>query len=289
MIENYEQTVLNIRTELKNYIVVNSLKSLIIGVSGGIDSALVAALAYPVCKELGIDLIGRSITIETNKPDEIERAKNIGLNFCTTFKEVDLTTQFNVLKSFDENDTEVFKDNSYKIRMGNIKTRMRMIYLMNLSSKHGGLVLGTENLCEHYLGFFTIGGDEVSGFEPIRSLWKHEVYDLAEYIANYSDTEEKKDALIKCIECDATDGLGISNTDLDQILPNWRLKHSSTRSGYTEVDNILIEYMTFADDVMQNNLKFIGDIIISSPVIKRYHATHFKRRGAYIVDRNNIV
>jgi NAD+ synthetase len=281
---NFHQTAFNIRQELKNYIIQNNMKSLILGVSGGIDSALVAALAYPVCKELNIDLIGRSITIESNKPDEIERAKNIGLNFCTKFKEVDFTEQFNVLKSFDE-ESEI--NTAYKIRMGNIKARMRMIYLMNLSSKYGGLVLGTENLCEHYLGFFTIGGDEVSGFEPIRSLWKHEVYDLAEYLAldmeQYGGEIEKKDALIKCIECDATDGLGISNTDLDQILPDWRERHASTRSGYKEVDNI------FINSIFINNIYKIDKTLHESPVIKRYYNTFFKRRGAYIVERKYII
>ena len=58
---NYENAVRNIRTELKTYVEKNNLKSLVIGVSGGIDSALCVLLAKPVCKELNIPLIGRSL------------------------------------------------------------------------------------------------------------------------------------------------------------------------------------------------------------------------------------
>ena len=93
-IKDYSSAVLNIRTNLKKYILDNKLKSLVVGVSGGIDSALVCAIAYPVVKELGIELIGRSISIETNKQDEIFRASNVGECFTTNFKEVDLSLDY---------------------------------------------------------------------------------------------------------------------------------------------------------------------------------------------------
>lgn len=88
---NYQKTLSNIRSILRNYIVEHELKSLVLGVSGGADSALVAAIVSPVVKELGIPLIGRSITIESNKLDERLRAIAIGRNFCTNFDEIDLT------------------------------------------------------------------------------------------------------------------------------------------------------------------------------------------------------
>ena len=84
---NCELVVKNIRQNLKDYIVKNNLKSLVCGVSGGIDSALCCALSRPVCDETGIKLIGRSLPILTNKPDEIARAKAIGENFCDDFLE----------------------------------------------------------------------------------------------------------------------------------------------------------------------------------------------------------
>ena len=94
MIVDYNEAVENIRHELKLYILQWNLKSLVIGQSGGIDSALSSALAAPVCKELDIPLISRSITIVTNKSDERERAKTIGDLLCTDFKEVNLSDLF---------------------------------------------------------------------------------------------------------------------------------------------------------------------------------------------------
>ena len=273
--------VSNIRSITKKYIQDNKLKSLVIGVSGGIDSGLDCALLKPVCDELGIPLIGRSITIESNKADEIERARNIGKCFCTDFKEVDLTDQFHVLKGFDDMEGGIDYSIPYKIRMGNIKARMRMIYLYNLASRTGGIVAGTENLTEHYLGFFTKNGDEASDIEPIRGLWKTEVYAISEYLASKMKKEES-DALIACVLCNATDGLGISSTDLDQILPDWRDRHSSTRGGYEEVDDIFIDYFNTDLDIVELYEKN-KNLRENSPVIQRHIRTQFKRDGALII------
>jgi NAD+ synthetase len=291
---NYSKTVSTLREQLKNYVINANLKSLVLGVSGGVDSALVAALVKPVADELNIPLIGRSISIHSNKPEEEERARLVGNAFCTDFAEVDLTEQYLMMKKFD--DMEGISDDniSYKIRMGNIKARMRMIYLYNLSSKTNGMVLGTENLCEHYLGFFTKCGDEGSDFEMIKSLWKHEVYNITEWLANNGTTQER-DALVPCIIGDATDGLGISTTDLDQILPDWRDRHDSTRSGYKEVDEIFIKYFLLLD-MMKNDIfgEYVAEYdselinIKKSPVIQRYFRTNFKRNSPYVIERNFI-
>jgi len=263
---DYGKTIENIRTSLKNYLVENKLKSMTLGVSGGIDSALVAALAYPVAKELGIELIGRSITIESNKKSEIDRAEQIGTHFCTNFKEVNLTDEYLVLKKIDDVEGKSINNIAYKIRMGNIKARMRMIYLYNLASKTSGIVLGTENKTEENLAFFTLHGDEASDIETVKELWKTQIYEMSEYIASTLSTEQGK-ALIDCVNCDATDGLGISNTDLDQILPDWKERHNNTKDGYKEVDQIFIDYF--------NNKN--SEKLENSPVIQRYKRTHFKR------------
>jgi len=248
MRNNYSEILNEIRQDLKKYVVKSDLKALVIGVSGGIDSSLVCAIAKPVVDELGIPLIGRSISIQSNKPDEEERARNIGSVFCSDFSEVNLTEQFLVLREFDDMEGKVSEDIAYKIRMGNIKARMRMIYLYNVASKNCGIVLGTENKTEENLGFCTMHGDAATDLEPIKSLWKTEVYGLAQYIAT-EGTLEERNSLTACIECNATDGLGISNTDLDQILPDWRNRHKSTRTGYGEVDEIFVNYFELVEKI----------------------------------------
>ena len=60
--------------------------------------------------------------------------------------------------------------------------RIRMIFLYDLAKKHNALVCGTENKSEFYLGYFTRFGDEASDFEPIRHLYKTQIYQLADYL-----------------------------------------------------------------------------------------------------------
>lgn len=292
----YSETVKNLRKLLKDYITKAGLKSLVIGVSGGIDSALVCALAKPVVDELGIPLIGRSISIETNKDDEEERARLVGKAFCTDFTEVDLTEQYLVLKSLDSMEGESENDVTFKIRMGNIKARMRMIYLYNLASKHTGLVLSTDNMTELLLGFWTLHGD-VGDYGLIQELWKTEVYDMTEWLA-LNGTKQEKEALMPCVIGNATDGLGISSTDLDQILPDWSNRHKDTRGGYSEVDNILIDYIDLVDKLINNknnNMREIMDIsskvmkMKDHPVIVRHMKSQFKRENPFNEKRENYI
>ena len=69
-----------------------------------------------------------------------------------------------------------------RIRLGNIMARARMVVLFDYSRKLNALVLGTENKTEHFLGYYTRFGDEASDIEPLRNLYKTEVYKLAEYV-----------------------------------------------------------------------------------------------------------
>lgn len=278
-LSTYEMSsiVFNIRKHSTEYLKSHNIKAVVIGVSGGIDSALVCALLKPVCSSLNIPLVGRSITIESNKMDEISRANYIGKSFCTDFEGVDLSNIYQINKEIDGmefvSDTNSIR---YKIRMGNIKARMRMIYLYNMASALNGLVLSTDNLTEYYLGFWTLHGD-VGDFGPIQQLWKTEVYQIAQCLCDteLSKDENARNALLSCINCNATDGLGITNTDLDQIMPDWRERHNNTRDGYEEVDDILIEDFSSLNHV-------------PSKVIERYHASNFKRENPYNISRDDI-
>ena len=88
---SFKTMISNIRSELKSYLIDNRLKSLVLGISGGIDSTLVALLAKPVCDELNIPLIGRSLPAKSNTKGENSRALEIGKLLCTDFKEVPIT------------------------------------------------------------------------------------------------------------------------------------------------------------------------------------------------------
>lgn len=257
----------NIRKNLKEYIIKYNIKSLVVGISGGIDSGICVALAKPVCDELGVKIIGRSITILTNKKEEVDRARMIGKAFCTDFKEVDLSEFFNQLyKNISEED-EFLEDIDEKINKGNAKARLRMIYLYNLARKHKGIVLSTDNYTELMLSFWTLHGD-VGDYGMVQSLWKTEVYNLAREINN---EQENKTPLQLCIDAIPTDGLGITNSDLDQL----------GASSYAEVDDILIKYLN-GTSKEKNELE-------NHAVIKRHLATSFKRNNPYNIPLSDLM
>jgi len=279
---NYKKTIENIRESLKKYLVENKLKSMVVGVSGGADSALVCALAYPVAKELDVQLIGRSISIETNKVDEQERARNIGKHFCTNFDEIDLTDEFYSVKNYVSRDytDQIINiketDREKKIRLGNVKARMRMIYLYDLAQKNKGLVLSTDNYTELMVGFWTIAGD-IGDYGMIQKLWKTEVYNMIEWLAKNEYKDNASIALIVMLDAVATDGLGITSSDLDQLLPDWKEKYTTTRQGYEEVDKILESWLEGKDEFRNN------------PVITRHIRTEFKRNIPINISRDTFI
>jgi NAD+ synthetase len=267
---DYKLAVSNIRKHLQDYCYEHNIKSLVIGVSGGVDSALCCALAAPLCRDEDIVLYGRSLPIISNKPDEIQRAEQVGKHFCNNFKEVNLSQLFYEVylntvanENFEPEEKEPL---SCKIRKGNIKARLRMIYLYNLASAHNGMVLSTDNYTEYLLGFSTLHGD-TGDFGMIQYLWKEDVYKMIDYISGTDElTENARIALLNCMTAVPTDGLGITNSDLDQL----------EAKSYIEVDNILREYLTEGNHA-------------EHPIVKRYIKTKFKRKNPYNIPIDEII
>lgn len=286
---NYELAVNNIRGELKKYLQKTNLKSLVIGISGGIDSCLCAALARPVCDELGIALIGRSLPIKTNEEDELFRARETGEAFCTNFKEDRILEVYYDRMSSELNqqiDNQEMK--KWKISNGNMKARLRMTYLYNLASMNNGMVLSTDNYTEYLLGFWTLHGD-VGDFGMIQSLWKTEVYNMAEWIAdnypNPSSSPKAINAIRTTIQAMATDGLGVTNLgDLGQILSDWR---GTSREGYKEVDRVLQVWTSM--HTLESTQKTILTLAYEKhPVIQRHLNSDCKRENPQNINRNLI-
>ena len=110
------------------------------------------------------------------------------------------------------NDTRVQVAIDDRIRAGNIKARLRMTYLYDKANKYNGMVLSTDNLTERNLGFWTLNGD-VGDFGFLQELWKTEVYGLSKSIGTES--------VMACVNAIPTVGLGITDSDIDQLLPDW--------------------------------------------------------------------
>lgn len=286
---NYER-VFNVLVEgTSDYITKNHLQAMVLGISGGIDSTVVAAICHEVSKNTGIPLIGRSLPIK-NKDDEFNVSKLVGEAFCDDFKVCELRSITDKLKVFIEN----YEDSILipPIADGNIQARLRMIYLYNLASIHKGLVMSTDNQTEYQLGFWTIHGD-VGDFDPIQSLWKTEVYELAEWLCAkfslkvaaypagldkeyYKSADIKYMALKKSIALTPTDGLGISNSDLDQI----------GAKSYYDVDRVLQTLTCKAspeNDKLQDELTTeLGPDVIGK-ITERHFKSKFKRLVSPII------
>lgn len=273
---NNENVIEIMRNELKTYCTTNGIKALVLGISGGIDSAVCAALARPVCDELGIQLIGRSLPTSSNDIDEIERAIIVGETFCTKFKEESISSiteaifsKLTGLRSFRDDDRDLSNDD--KIRYGNVKARTRMIYLYDLAAFYEGMVLSTDNFTEYLLGFWTLHGD-VGDFGMIQELMKSEVYDIADCLADGFDTDSPEAlALDRCINATATDGLGITNSDIDQLCPE--LKTMSSREAYKRVD------IAIANGLRNPQSKQS----VTRAIVKKMKATEFKRINPYSI------
>ena len=271
IISNASKVTNNLISSIRQYVMTENVKALVLGISGGIDSALVAALAKEAITGLNVKLIGRSIPIVTNKTDEIDRAVAVGKAFCDDFKEVALDVLYAHYEAFLEAEEGFFDGKNGKIEKGNLKARLRMIYLYHLAHYNNGIVLSTDNYTEYLLGFWTLHGD-VGDFGPIQNLWKTEVYKVAQVlIEEYDKMSEpsKVHALKICVVADPTDGLGVSNTDLDQL----------EASSYKEVDDILIKFLNH-----QNTAE-----LSKHQVVKRHIHSMFKRNNPYNLQRDVII
>lgn len=254
------------------YLTDNNIKAMVLGISGGIDSTVCAAICREVKRKTGIPLIGRSLRIK-NKHDEYSASVLVGNAFCDDFKEIDLSNGYNNLyDAITINEGGVNKQTL--IADGNIQARLRMIYLYNLAGINKGLVIDTDNLSEHYLGFFTINGD-VGDLNPIGNLWKTEVYELAHYLSevyNFNNDVEAFMAMEASMKLTPTDGLGISNSDLEQI----------GAKSYNDVDDILKTIITKEGNIniYSNKFKQLSETYgfdVLTKIVDRHLKSQFKR------------
>lgn len=243
---DYKMVLENIVNGTCDYLVKNKIKTCILGCSGGIDSTLTAAICRLVRDRIGVPLIGVSLPCSTNGSDEISTAELVGKEFCDKFEEINIQNLFiGTEKLFSSYDGM----KSTNISQGNIKARIRGSFLHNMASITGGIVMDTDNLTEMHLGFWTICGGDEGELNPIGGLWKHEVYELSDYIRKNVFKSSK--ALELSMSLIPTDGNGVkSGGDLEQIAPG---------KTYNDVDEILHAWVgidsRIKEDIIKNDFK----------------------------------
>ncbi len=168
----------------RDYVLKNGFGKAVIGLSGGIDSALTAALAVDA---LGAqNVLGVTMPSKFNSPDTISDAEKVAKNLGIEFRTIPIAS---VLNNF--NDTlsivEGWKDSG--IAYENLQARIRGTILMSLSNRFSYMVLTTGNKSETAVGYSTLYGDSAGGFAVIKDVPKTMVYDLARHVNKIHNKE----------------------------------------------------------------------------------------------------
>ena len=155
---------------LRDYVAKNGFKSVLIGLSGGIDSALVAALAIDA---LGPDRVhGVAMPSKYSSDHSIEDAELMAKNTGLGFRIVEIQKMVDAFR----NQVELTG-----LAEENLQARVRGTTLMGLSNQHGHLVLATGNKSELACGYSTLYGDAVGGYAPIKDIYKTDVWALSRW------------------------------------------------------------------------------------------------------------
>jgi len=208
-------------TGLRDYVEKNGFRSVVLGLSGGIDSALVAAIA---CDALGAGRVNgvalpSKYSSDHSLADAAELAKNTGLHFRTIpiAPMVDAFTSNVVLKGLAEE---------------NVQARVRGTTLMGISNQEGHLVLATGNKSELAVGYSTLYGDAVGGFAPIKDIYKTDVWALSRWRnARATELGEVPPIPVRSIEKEPSAELRPDQKDSDSL------------PDYTILDEVLTEYV----------------------------------------------
>jgi NAD+ synthetase len=202
-LEVINQTIIN---NVATYRIETRTATVVLGMSGGVDSALTAA----IYKSAGYRVVGVTMPINQAQ-DETDR----GVEACTALgiehRHIDLSDLYNhTLVAQSELDSQINEEDptdAVRIRRGNVRARLRMITLYNLASMLGGFVASTDNLSELTAGFWTLHGD-VGDLAPVQSLTKS--WEIP-YLARLNGVPEST------VRAKPTDGLGISDGDEAQL------------------------------------------------------------------------
>lgn len=264
---DWEKTEEFLISYIRDYMDNAGFENLVLGMSGGLDSSICAALA---CKAIGSEHVyGYSLPYaEQDTEDADSWANELGINFET----INIEAPVDDLQYMLFNSTIDRSSSEYKLRKGNICARMRMIILYDQSKENNALVLGTGNKSEYWLGYTTMWGDMACSFTPIGGLFKTQERKLAEYM----ELPEK------IIKKPPTAGLWNGQTDEDEM-----------GFTYTQADailSVLLPICTFEGQLIHDAKKhykekafkaikkygFSSDVI--EKVWKRVKTTEFKRR-----------
>jgi NAD+ synthetase len=242
---------------LKEYCSKLGFKKVLIGLSGGMDSALVACIAVSAmgAENVHVILMPSKYSTEGSWTDSYPLIKNLSISFDNISIQPVVDNIINQMKpALDENIQSITEEN--------LQARVRGIYLMTYSNNNGHLLLTTGNKSEMAVGYCTLYGDMCGGLAVIADLYKTDVYKIANYI-----NREKEIIPISIIKKAPSAELKLHQTDQDTLPP------------YELLDNILRMYLE--ENKEYNEIKeIIGDEDIVKKVLRMVDMNEFKRNQA---------
>lgn len=251
--EVYSALVLGVKDYCKKL----NFKKVLIGLSGGIDSALVTAIAVEALGKENVEvvLLPSKYSSEGSVNDSLKLISNLGISH----KVIPIQE---VVDNLIEILAPSFEGKTHDTTEENLQSRSRGIILMAIANKHGHLLLTTGNKSEMAVGYATLYGDMCGGLGVIADVYKTDVYRLADFI-----NRDKEIIPQEIIEKAPSAELKPNQTDQDTLPP------------YDLLDSILRMYL-------ENNKEFneisqtIGDSSIVSKVLRMVDFNEFKRRQA---------
>jgi NAD+ synthase (glutamine-hydrolysing) len=256
--ELYKALVLGTR----DYVKKNGFQKVLIGLSGGIDSAIVAVIAVDALGKDNVICVSMPSVYSSNdtKKDAEVLAENLGLEFHTIPIE-------NLRNSFNNLFEEIFKGLPKDTTEENIQARIRGNILMAMSNKFGALVLTTGNKSEIATGYCTLYGDMAGGFAVIKDVPKTMIFELSKYVNKIKNYELIPNSIISR---PPTAELRENQKDEDSLPP------------YPVLDKILELYIE-QDESLDNIVKKLGyEKSLVEKIIKLVDFNEYKRRQGAI-------
>ena len=238
---------------IKDYVEKSHASGVVLGLSGGKDSAVVLAMAV---KALGSDkIIAVSMPCHSISAD-YEDAKAVAEKFDVKFITVDLTRSYNEFESSVNSVIEEVGVSELSLEAKvNVKPRLRMLTLYSIAQSMGCLVIGTGNLCEAMVGYTTKWGDSASDFNPLANFTVSEVFKMGEFL----------DVPQQILKRAPSDGLG----------------------GQTDEEKMGIKYSQIEEMIETGNT----DEVAKEEILKRFNASKHKRSlvPIYKFERKNFL
>ena len=259
LLDELEQMRLALELGLRDYVEKNGFREVVLGLSGGVDSALVAALAAEalgpdrvVCVSMPSQFSSQSTQADAKKVAENLGARYIELPIEPTVEEVNAAL------------SPVFGDSEPGVAEENVQARVRGLLVMALSNKFGWLPLATGNKSELSVGYATLYGDMAGGFALLKDVYKTDVFRLAKHL---NDRAGRELIPLSVIERPPSAELRANQLDEDTLPP------------YAELDRVLQAYVEL--DSSREELTTDGfDKDIVDRAVGMIDRAEYKRRQA---------